>query len=1092
MTINGLTVEGGEVVVDEDDLSDGSDTTPDSLTDTGTFTFSAKDGFGSLTIDGKDVPLGGALPQTIVNNATGTLVVTGFSFDAVTGVGTVNYSYTLKDNTLLHGPGANGENNYATGFPVVVTDADGSFADASLDVTIVDDVPDAVNDTNSIGEDAASVGGNVLANDVAGADGGKEVTTPGSIEGTYGTLVLNADGGYTYTLKTDAATQALIQALPEGGTLKDSFGYTMKDGDGDTDAATLEITINGANDVASVVTASTSGPDATVHESGLNANGSEAATSKETTTGSFTVSASDGIKEIVVGGTTFTLTQIQAFASSNGTVDTGEGTLKLTGYLGGTTGGTVSYSYTLKATIDNSKVGATDGHFDDSITLTVNGVGGTTDSDNLVVRIVDDQPKAAEIDKSLTETAGGDTNITLVLDVSGSMEDDSGLTGLDRLAVMKAAVIELIEQYDNVGNVKISIATFSSSATVAPGGWMTADQAKAFVNNLSADGGTNYDAAAAAAQTAFNAAGKINGAANVLYFLSDGDPNDGTGLGTSDTTAWQNFLKNNNINSYAFGMGSGSSQGPLNPLAYDGRGSGTDRNASVITDLSQLTTELAGSVIQPVSGNLMTDPNPDNSFGADGGYVRTISFDGKTFTYNLANDQVTVAGTGAATHSLNTVTNVLTINTITHGSIAIDMDTGDYTYTPPASVSSNEVATFGYTLIDGDGDVASNTLSFNISNVDLPPIVRDDRVITNVAGNGAAIIIPHYALLFNDTDADGNPISITGASSPSSGTVSYASNGITFTDGSNSHDGGSFVYSGTAAGKTDTGLVNVDRSQRGESTLDGTGLGDILIGRDNTNDTIHGNEGSDVLIGGSGNDTLNGGDGNDLLVGGAGNDKLNGGAGIDTASYVESTTAVRVNLNNSGDATTDTPSTTPIDGQVGGDAAGDDLTGIENLIGGSAGDYLAGNSSANILMGLGGNDTLIGEGGNDQLYGGDGDDILVGGSGQDVLVGGAGADMFKIGEMDAADLILDYNFAQGDKIDLTALLDSVFGAGQHDAHVGNVSLAASGNDVNVMFDQDGAGGSAAVAVATLVGYNTPGADAVKILYDNNTEQTHTI
>ena len=46
------------------------------------------------------------------------------------------------------------------------------------------------------------------------------MTTPGSYVGSYGPLQLNADGSYTYTLKADAATQAVIQALNPGQELE--------------------------------------------------------------------------------------------------------------------------------------------------------------------------------------------------------------------------------------------------------------------------------------------------------------------------------------------------------------------------------------------------------------------------------------------------------------------------------------------------------------------------------------------------------------------------------------------------------------------------------------------------------------------------------------------------------------------------------------------------------------------------------------------------------------------------------------------------------------------------------------------------------
>lgn len=48
-----------------------------------------------------------------------------------------------------------------------------------------------------------------------------------------------------------------------------------------------------------------------------------------------------------------------------------------------------------------------------------------------------------------------------------------------------------------------------------------------FLAGLTAGGGTNYDAAVAVMQTAFNTSGKLTGAQNVGYFFSDGKPNEG-------------------------------------------------------------------------------------------------------------------------------------------------------------------------------------------------------------------------------------------------------------------------------------------------------------------------------------------------------------------------------------------------------------------------------------------------------------------------------------------------------------------------------------------------------------------------------------
>ena len=142
-----------------------------------------------------------------------------------------------------------------------------------------------------------------------------------------------------------------------------------------------------------------------------------------------------------------------------------------------------------------------------------------------------------------------------------------------------------------------------------------------------------------------------------------------------------------------------------------------------------------------------------------------------------------------------------------------------------------------------------------------------------------------------------------------------------------------------------------------------------------TNDVRGGYAEGDVLdsieniTGSTHDDTLVGDVGNNVLEGGPGADVLNGGDGIDTASYAGSNSRVDVRL-----------SGTVVNH---GDATGDTLSSIENLIGSAHNDVLAGNGLAN---------TLTGNAGNDLLWGSSGDDLLIGGAGADRLVGGNGDD----------------------------------------------------------------------------------------------------
>jgi Ca2+-binding RTX toxin-like protein len=173
-------------------------------------------------------------------------------------------------------------------------------------------------------------------------------------------------------------------------------------------------------------------------------------------------------------------------------------------------------------------------------------------------------------------------------------------------------------------------------------------------------------------------------------------------------------------------------------------------------------------------------------------------------------------------------------------------------------------------------------------------------------------------------------------------------------DGGGGNDTAS--YAGSSVGVTvDLNLVGTAQTSSGDAS------GDRLTNIEN----LTGSSQNDTLTGNSGANVLNGGLGDDTLIGGAGADQLIGGGGTDTASYASSGAAVQVNLTLSG-AQTST-----------GDASGDTLTNIANLIGSSFGDTLTGTSGVNTITGGGGDDTINGNGGNDIINAGDGDDTIV-------------------------------------------------------------------------------------------------------------------
>ena len=63
------------------------------------------------------------------------------------------------------------------------------------------------------------------------------------------------------------------------------------------------------------------------------------------------------------------------------------------------------------------------------------------------------------------------------------------------------------------------------------------------------------------------------------------------GIQPVEEAIWINFLTTNDINSFAIGIGTGlpaNAQTVLDPIAYNGEGTGTDQDAFVITDMNEL------------------------------------------------------------------------------------------------------------------------------------------------------------------------------------------------------------------------------------------------------------------------------------------------------------------------------------------------------------------------------------------------------------------------------------------------------------------------------------------------------------------------
>ncbi len=110
-----------------------------------------------------------------------------------------------------------------------------------------------------------------------------------------------------------------------------------------------------------------------------------------------------------------------------------------------------------------------------------------------------------------------------------------------------------------------------------------------------------------------------------------------------------------------------------------------------------------------------------------------------------------------------------------------------------------------------------------------------------------------------------------------------------------------------------------------------------------------------------------------------------------------------------------------------------------------------------IIHGLGGNDTLTGGAGDDHIYGGKGNDLLT---------GNAGADTFHfLFDNTGRDTITDFNVSQGDKIDISVLLDGYGNAAYGTSLSDFVIVTSDAETVTLTIDKNGVNATAVPEVS---------------------------
>ncbi|MEQ5767677.1 VCBS domain-containing protein [Halomonas sp. H33-56] len=834
VSLSGLASEGSDVSVSEANLEEGSAADAAALTQPGNFTFASVDGVASVQVGNQSLTLAqlqglSADSPVVVDTEYGSLSLTGFtpsdSANPAAG-GTVSYSYTLDTRVDNDSQADATDAGFTETVDLVVTDDDGSAANGSLSIAIADDAPEAVADTNSITEETATVGGNVIGGTDSGASAGDAADTLGAdtttvtavssnnasgnsastvdgnlvIEGQYGTLTIASDGSYSYALDN---TNPAVQGLDGDENATEVFTYTLTDSDNDVSSTTLTLTIQGQEDDAPTVTVEDSDADV----SGADNSVTEA--SGETVTGSFTVGGSAGLASVTIAGVEL----VGADFTTPVTIpnDAGQGSLSITGFDADS--GTFSYSYT--ETGGAASHNAADDNIVDSFAIVVTDHEGDIASNSLDIQILDTAPDADDDstttgeDQSVAynvlanDTQGADgasvTDATLRNPSQGSVSFDSDtgeVTFTPAAGFEGDAVIDYTIR-DADGDTSdavftVTVAADSTPTVSVPDDSPDAEGGQFSVSEAGLPGGS---AAGDDSQSTNGSLPITTGGDSLASLVINGQNVTGGGTVEGDYGTLSVSVSDGEY-SWSYTL-DGSTQD------HTSQGTGSDDLADLF---AIVVTDSDGDT---ASTSLTIDVNDDVPVAVDDA---TTTGEDTAVTYNvLVNADGTSDTQGADGASVTDAT----LRDPSQGSVSFDSDTGEVTFTPAAGFEGDAV--IDYTIRDADGDTSDAVFTVTVAADSTPTVsVPDDS-----------------------PDAEGGQFSVSEAGLPggsAAGDDSQSTNGsLPITTGGDSLaslviNGQNVTGGGTVEGDYGTLSVSVSvsltASTAGATPLDGTSTQD--------------------------------------------------------------------------------------------------------------------------------------------------------------------------------------------------------------------------------------------------------------------------
>jgi CshA-type fibril repeat protein len=768
------------------------------------------------------------------------------------------------DGTVTYTPNANFNGTDTISY--TVSDGNGGTDTATVTVTVnpANDNPDAVNDTATTNEDAP-VTIPVLANDTDAEGNPLAVTTATAGNGT---VAINPDGTVTYTPNANF-----------NGT--DTISYTVSDGNGGTDTATVTVTVNPVND----------GPDAV----------NDAAATNEDTPVTVAVLANDTDPD----GDPLTVT---AASAANGTVAINpDGTVTYT--PNANFNGTDTISYTVSDGNGGSDTA--------TVTVTVNPVNDNPDAVNDTATTNEDAPVTIPVLANDTDVEGNPLTVTTATAANGSVAiNPDGTITYTPNANFNGTDTITYSVSDGAGGtdtatVTVTVNPVNDNPDAVNDTAMTNEDVPVTIpvlaNDTDVDGNplTVTTASAANGTVAINPDGSLtytpnagyNGPDTISYTVSDGAG--GTDTATVAVTV-------NPVNDAPDAVNDAATTNEDTPVTVAVLANDTDPDGNPLTVTAASAAN--GTVVINAAGTVTYTPNA-NFNGTD-----TISYtisDGQggtdtatvTVTVNPVNDNPDAVNDTATTNEDTPVTvtvlandsdvdgNPLTVTAASaaNGTVVINA-AGTVTYTPNANFNGTD--TISYTISDGQGGTDTATVTVTVNPMNDGPDAVNDTATTN---EDTPVTV---TVLANDTDPDGNPLTVASASAANGTVVINAAGTVTYTPNANFNGTDTITYSiNDGQGGTDTATVTVT-------------VNPVNDGPDAVNDTATTNEDTPVTVTVLANDTDP--DGNPLTVASA--SAANGTVVINAAGTVTYTP----NANFNG---TDTITYSISDGQGGTDTA---------------------------------------------------------------------------------------------------------------------------------------------------------------------------